>query len=220
MSVRSAKQWIGVVPAADRYSRGRCRDQGGRDAVVVQVADQVLGVVELERKTQHRGDGCQRYIAFLPVEAHADDLLPLPFALADHAAIDQGRRVGSGLWRCQGKTGDFTSLGEARQVALLLFLAAVVQQKLGRAEGVGDADGRCRGGVAARQLLHNGGVGECRELKAAIFLRDDHGEKFVLDHEIPDRRRQVRQFMGNLPIVEHPAEFLAGTVDEGLLLCR
>jgi hypothetical protein len=63
------------------------------NAVFVLFADQVIGVVELEGEPQHRGDGRQRDIALVPVQADTDDLLAVELSFADHAAVGDGRGV-------------------------------------------------------------------------------------------------------------------------------
>ena len=73
------------MPAADLDAGQIGRHQRDRDADVVAVADQVIGIVELERKTDQGRDRRQRDVALIPVEPDAEHLAPLPGAAADHA---------------------------------------------------------------------------------------------------------------------------------------
>src|SRR3546814_14026430 len=57
-----------------------------------------------------------------------------------------------------------------------------------------------------------------REAQAAVLLRDDHAEELVLLDEVPQRRRQVGVDVGDLPVVDLPAQILDRAVEEGLLL--
>ena len=196
------------------------RNQRCRDAVLVPVPDQVIRVVEFECETEHGGDRCQRNVALVPVEPDADDSLTFPFALAHDAAVNQRCRVGAGLWRGQCETGNFGACGEPGQVTFLLFVGSVMQQQFGRAERVRHADSRGRRGAAARELHDDAGVGIGRKFEAAVLLRDDHREKLVLDDVVPHVFRHVGELVADLPVVEHPAQFFAWTVEEGLLFLR
>ena len=55
------------------------------------------------------------------------------------------------------------------------------------------------------------------EFEAAVFLRNDHAEEFVLLQVIPDLRRQIRQFVGGFPVVVQTAQFFAGSIQKSLL---
>ncbi len=85
------------MTAADGHPGSVGRYEGGGDAVFVLVADQVIGIVELEREPQHRGDGRQRDVALVPVEADADDGLAFPLAFANDAVVDDRGRIGASL---------------------------------------------------------------------------------------------------------------------------
>ena len=73
------------------------RDECRRNAVLVLVADQVIGVVQLEGKAEDRRDGRQRDVAFFPVQSDTGDALTLPGALADDTGVDNGCRIGTCL---------------------------------------------------------------------------------------------------------------------------
>ena len=74
---------------ADLDALGIGRNQRGGNAVLVLVADQVVGVVQLERQSEHRRDGCERDVALAPVEPDAGNGLALPFAFANDTGVDQ-----------------------------------------------------------------------------------------------------------------------------------
>ena len=102
----------------------------------------MLGVIELEREAEHRGDRRERDVALVPVQANADDLLALPRAFADDPVVDECGRVGADARRREREARHFFAAREAGQPTLLLLLGAVVQQELGRAERVRHADRR------------------------------------------------------------------------------
>ena len=66
-----------------------------RDADVFLVAQELVGIEELERDAQDRRDRAQRDVALLPGHADADDFLALVHALADDAEIGNGARIGT-----------------------------------------------------------------------------------------------------------------------------
>src|SRR6185503_8385207 len=178
------------------------------------------GVIELECETHDGRDRCERDVAFVPVEPDADGLAALPRALADDAAVDERRRVGTDTRRRQREARNLVAARQARQPILLLLVGAVVQQQLGGAERVRYADRRRGDGAARRQLCENHRARERRELQPAVLLRDDHCEEFVVLQELPDVRRHVGELVRDLPLVEDSAELLGRAVEERLLLGR
>ncbi len=180
----------------------------------------MVRVVELEGETEDGRDRRERDVTLVPVEADARDRLALPLALADDAAVDQRGGIGTGLRRRQGKAGNFLAASKPGQVAVLLLLGTVVQQQLGRAQRIRHADRAGGNRAAAGELLDDDRVGVRRELEAAVLLRDDHREELLLDDVVPDLPRQVADLVVDLPVVDHAAEFFAGTVDERLLFLR
>ena len=193
------------------------RDERRRDAVLVNVAYEVIRVVEFERQAEDRGNGGQRDVTLVPVQPDADDLLALPGALANDSAVDERRGVGTCLRRCQREAGDLLAGCEPRQPPFLLFFRAVMQQQLRRAERIGHADGRRCGRVPARKLCDHHRVGESRELQAAVLLRNDHGKETVFLDIGPDLRCHVAALMRDVPVVEHAAELFAGAIEKRLL---
>ena len=59
------------------------------------------------------------------------------------------------------------------------------------------------------------GIG--RVFEAAVLLLDDHREEALALQEIPDFLRHVATSVGDVEVVDHPAQFFAGSVDEALL---
>jgi hypothetical protein len=138
----------GEVAAADLDAGQAGRNQGGRDAVVLDFPDQMLGIVELEREAEHRCDRRERDVALVPVESNPDDLAALPSAFADDAVVDERRRVGADARRRQREARYLFAACEPRKPMLLLLVRAVVQQELGGPERVRHADRRRRHGAA------------------------------------------------------------------------
>ena len=52
-----------------------------------------------------------------------------------------------------------------------------------------------------------------------MFFGDQHGEEFLLAHEIPHFLRQVFQLESDLPVVEHFAKLFSLVVEIRLLIC-
>ena len=74
-----------------------CRDQCYRYAVVILVTDQVVRIVQLEGKAEHRRDRRQCDVALVPVEPNADRLFAIPLAFANDTAVDQRGSIRAGL---------------------------------------------------------------------------------------------------------------------------
>ena len=133
---------------ANRYAGGIGRNQCRRDAVVFLVADQAIGVTKLEGESEHGRDRRERNVTLVPVELDAGDRLAIPFAFAHHAAINQCGSIGPCLGRGQRETRNLGARSEAREVVVLLFIGAVVQQQFGGTERVRHTDCRPDGGTA------------------------------------------------------------------------
>jgi hypothetical protein len=142
-----------------------------------------------------------------------------PSAAADDPNALGGCRVAAGLGPGEREAGDLLAAREARQVVALLLVGSVVEQQLARSERVGNHDRHRHGDAAAGQLGDDGGVGDGREAQAAVLLGDDHAEEAVPAQEGPDLLGQIAA-LRDLPVVEHRAELLDGTVEEGLLRRR
>ena len=89
----------GQMPAADLDARQVGRHQRDGDADLLALADEMIGIVELEGETEHGRDRAERDVALVPIEPDAEHLAALPGAAADHAGIDHrgGIRAGLGL---------------------------------------------------------------------------------------------------------------------------
>gem|GEM_PF-5617843 len=193
------------------------RHQGAGDADVVHLAEQVLGVEQAEGEADHRGDRRQRDVALVPGDAHADDFLALPHAAANDALVGDRCGVRAGPGAGQREAGNVEALGEARQVMILLFLGAVVQQQLGRAEGVRHHHRHRRGGAARGEFRHHLRVGVGGEADAAVLLRDDHAEETLLLEAFPGFRREVVIIVRGDPVVGEAAQFLGLVVERTAL---
>lgn len=143
-----------VVTTADVHAVGVARNQGTGDADVFHVTQQVLGVEHAEGQADHGGDRCQGDPALLEVQADADDFLALMHAATHDAGVRDGGRVTAGTRAGQAETRNLATIGQTRQVVVLLFFAAVLEQQLARAEGVGHADGDHQR-LVDRQLLQH-----------------------------------------------------------------
>ena len=103
---------------------------------------------------------------------------------------------------------------------VLLLLGAVMQQQFGGAERIRHGHRGRHRRAAARQFHQHARMRVGGELEAAVPLRDDHREEALLLQEVPDLGWQVGATVGDVPVVDHAAEFFARAVDEGLLVGR
>ncbi len=209
------------VTAADRESRRVARNQRAGDAVLGLVAaEQLVGVVQLEGQAHHRRDRRERDVALREIQAQAEHFLALVDATADDAGVGNRRGIGAGARRRQREAGHVLAAGESRQVMVLLLLGAVMQQQFAGAERIRHGHRRRHRRAAARQFHQHAGVRVGGELETAVPLRDDHREEALLLQEVPDLGRQVGATVGDVPVVDHAAEFFARAVDERLLVGR
>ena len=197
------------------------RDQRGRDAVVVDVADQVLGVIELEREAEHGRDRRERDVALVPVEPDADDLAALVRALRRRRRCRRARSRRS------------------RRAATSARSTASRRRSRGAAASAASAR-RCRSAAAARRGRASSAR---RSSTTAVALRDDifvstiehaSGEKpsppysfgmIIAKNFCSLRNCQTfggmsSELVRDLPVVEHPAELFGRAVEERLLLGR
>lgn len=58
------------------------------------------------------------------------------------------------------------------------------------------------------------------ETKAAVLLRNDHSEEALFLEELPDLWGEVGVVVGDLEVLDHPAQRLARAIEEGLFLDR
>jgi hypothetical protein len=128
------------MPAPDDDARMRRRDQRERDADVRLAAEQAVRIAQPEREAQQRRDGAERDVALLPGEADAEPLDAVVHVAADDADVGDRAGVGAGVGAGQREARNLEALREPRQVVLLLFVGAVVEQQFRGAERVGDHD--------------------------------------------------------------------------------
>ncbi len=196
------------------------RHQRYRDADVVLIADQVIGIVQLEGKTEHGRDRPERDVTLVPVELDAENLAAFPGATAHHAGIDHRCGIRARLRTGEAEAGNLFRRRKPRQPVVLLRLGAELMQQLARSERVRHHGGDGRADRARRELADDLRMGVGGETEATVLLRDDHREELVRLEEVPDLGRQVEQFPIDLPIVHHVAELFDRAVEERLLLLR
>ena len=207
----------GEMAAADVHARRAARNERQRDAAVLLVAEQAFGIVETEREPDDRRHRRQRDVALLEVQAHAEHLRAVPFALADDAEIGNRGRIGTRGRAGQAEAGNLTAVGEARQVEILLLLRTVMQQQFAGAQRIRHADGRAQRRRHRGEFLDHAMVREGGKTQAAVLLRDDHAEELVALDVIPDLGREIGAHVRRLPVVGHAADFFHRAVEEGAL---
>ena len=209
------------VATADRDAGRIARHQRDGDAVVGLVAaDQLVRVEQAEGEADDGRDRRERDVALREIEADAERLAALVQAAADDAGVRHRARIRADARAGEAEAGDLLTAREPRQEVLLLLLRAVVQEQLRRSERIRHDDGRGDRARAARDLHDDGRVRVGGELEPAVLLGDDHRPEALLLDEVEDLGRKVRAAVRDVPVVDHPAEFFAGPVDEGLLFRR
>jgi hypothetical protein len=116
------------MPAADLDAGKVGRHQRHGDADLLAIADEMLGIVELEGKADDGRDRRERDVALVPIEPDAEHLAALPCAAADDAGIDHRSGVGARFRAGQAEARNLLSGGEARQPIILLRLGAELMQ--------------------------------------------------------------------------------------------
>ena len=109
------------MAAADLDAGQMGRDQRHRDAEFFLRADQMIGIVGLEREAQQRRHRSERDVALVPVEPQAEHLAALEIALADDAASRSSRRRRSRLPGWSGRSTE--SRGRRRGAAAIVAAA-------------------------------------------------------------------------------------------------
>ena len=192
--------------------------EGAGDADILGLAQQVIGVAQLEGEAQHGADRRQGNVALGPVHPDAQHFLAVPLAFADDAIVGHRRGVGTRVLAGQAEGGQLLPAGEAGQPVLLLVVGAELQDQLARAQRVGHHDGDGGHDGMAGDVADHLGMGVGGEAEPAVLLRDDHAEEALFAQEVPGFGRQVGGVVVDFPAIHHPAEFAAGAVDEGLFL--
>ncbi|CCK01158.1 hypothetical protein BN129_1852 [Cronobacter sakazakii 701] len=205
------------MATADFHTRRVRRDQRTGNAEFLLAAQQAIRVREFKREAQYGGDRRERNVALVPGEAHAEHLLALPLAHADHAGIRDGTGVRARFRAGERKAGDFLATRQARQVVVLLRVGAVVLQQFAGAEGVRHANGDGENAGDASEFLQHAGLRVSRELQTAILFFNDHREEAMFFQKRPQFRRQIRHFVGYLEVVRHAARFFHRAVEKRLL---
>ena len=213
------RQQRGQMPAADLHARQVGRHQRHRDADLVTVPDQVLGIVKLERQTEHGGDRPERNVALVPVELDAEDLAALPAAAANDTAVEHGGGIRARFRTGEPEAGDLLGCRKPRQPVVLLRLGPEQMQQLAGTERVRHHCGHRAGDGTGGQLADHLRMAVGGEPETAVALRNDHGEELVALEIVPRLGRKIAQLPVDAPIVEHAAELLDRTIEEHLLFC-
>ncbi|MND88793.1 hypothetical protein D3C80_808260 [compost metagenome] len=177
----------------------------------------MIRVIQFERQAQHGRNRCQRDIAFVPGQAHAQHLFALPLTHADGADVRNGPGIGTGFRAGQGETRDLVAARQAWQVMVFLFVSTVMLQQFTGAEGVWHADGDGQNTGNTGQFLQHASLSIRREVQAAVLFLDDHREEAVFFQVRPQFRGQIGQFVGDLEVVGHAASFFHRAVNKRLL---
>ena len=181
-------------------------------------AKQALRVFGAERQAQHRGNRAEGDVALVPGHFETQYFLTLMHAFADNAQVGDRACIRAGIGAGQGETRNVVTACQARQVVVALGVGAVMQQQLGRAQGIGDHHrNRCRR-AACRQLHHHLGMGVVGEAFAAVLLGNDHAEEPGILGVLPALWGHVLPDLRGFPVVGDVAQGFDFVVEEGLLL--
>jgi hypothetical protein len=194
-------------------------DQRAGDAEVAVVlfgrlAEQVVGIAQLEREAENGRDRGERD----PALPEVDPDVQLAVVAPEHLALRRHRGgVATSTRLGQREARHLGAVREARQITLALLFGAVVHEEFGRAERVRHHD-RDRERIAdGREARDDGAVRGRREAEAAVLLRDDHPEEALVLQELPDRRWEVA-VLEHLPVVGHAADLLDRALEERAFL--
>ncbi|MNE19575.1 hypothetical protein D3C80_1126630 [compost metagenome] len=108
-------------------------DQRTGNAQIFFIAQQFVGVRELEGQTEYGRDRRKGDIAFVPGQAHTEHLLTLPVAHADHAGIRDRTGIRTGFRAGQREAWNFLSTCQTWQIVIFLRFSAVMLQQFARA---------------------------------------------------------------------------------------
>ncbi len=208
------------VTLADLDAGGFAPDQRAGDAEVGLAAEQPVGIEHAKGQAYYGGDWRESNVALGEVQAEPEYLAALPHAAADHAGIRDRGGIGADARAGEREAGNVIAARQPRQVMILLLLGAVVVQQFRGTERIGHRDRRGAGDAAAGQLHQHAGMRVGRETQAAVLLADDHREEAARLEEGPHLRRQVAAPVRDVEVIEHPAQLIAGAVEEGLLFGR
>ena len=174
-----------AMATADFHALGVTGNQCAGNTVILGVTQQAVRVKHAERQAHHGGHRREGDPALLEIQAQTEHFLTVYFLLADNAGVRQGGGVRASARPSQAKAGDFTAIGQTRQVVVLLLFGAVLDQQLARTQGVGHAYGDHQHLVGG-QLLQDRRLGLGGKFQAAILLGNDHAEEFFFLQEIPE----------------------------------
>ena len=210
----------GQVAPADLDAGRVGGNERHRDADILGPAQDAVGVRHLERQPQHRGHRPQRDVALVPIEPDADELPPIHDLAAHDAGIHHRGRVRAGFGTGQAKARDFPAVGKPWQPVIALRLRAELHEQFARPQRVRHHDGDTRRNGIGGNAPHHFGVRIGREPQAAVTARNDHAEEALRLEVFPDVRRQIAPVPGDIPFIQHAAQFAHGTVDEALFIRR
>jgi hypothetical protein len=93
----------------------RRRDQRARDADIFFVADETIGIVDMEREAEQRRDRPECDVTLFPGDAQTEHAFAIVLAHADNAVVGNGGGIGARVRIRQCEARDFESLRETRQ---------------------------------------------------------------------------------------------------------
>ena len=203
------------MATADFDSGGVSGDQRQADTQILVVAQQMVGVMGLERQAEQGGDGAKGDVALFPVQTQAKHFFALPLALADNPGVRHRASIRTCQWPGKCEAGDVIATGQAGQIVVALFVGAVMQQQFRRAQGVWHHYGRREVATAGGQFHGDLGVGVGREALSAVGFGDDQGEETVFLDVGPGLGREVHG-LADLPVADHCAQFFGRAINECL----
>ena len=195
----------GNMPAADLHARMIARYEGTGDSEVRLLAQEMLWVIEPKGQAKNRADRCQRDVALVPGDLHAQHFFALPLPFADHAHIWNGCGIRSCPGAGQCKCGNLQALGQSRQVMVLLGLGAIVHEQLCRTQRVGHHHRHRQRGRPGREFRDHFRMAIGRKAQPTVLLGNDHAQKALVFNKLPGLRRHVVGLVNDLPVVHHTA---------------
>ena len=136
----------GHMAATDIHAFVAGGNQGTGDAEIGFAAEQFIRVKTFEGETEDSRHRAERDVALLPGDTQAQRFLAFVYFTANNADVRHGSGIRPGLRRGQRKARYLQTLGQSRQVVILLRFGAVVHQQFAGTQGIRHhhRHGRCR----------------------------------------------------------------------------
>ena len=188
--------------------------------ILVDLAEQMLRVAQVERQPHQRRHRRQRDVALVPAQPHAQRLLAVDDLVGNHAHVAHPRRIRPRMRPGQREARHLVALGQPAEILRLLFRRSIFLEQFARPERIGHHHGDPRRHRPRRHLAHHLALRLRRKPESAMLLADQHAEEALLLEKGPHLRRQIGAVVPDIPVVDHRADGVDRPIEERLLLGR